>query len=373
MDFHEGTEIGDHLVLVRLLAHGGMANLWRAAHRTLGVDVVVKILSTDPAHPASAIAKERFRREARVTSKVQGPHVVRMLDCDDRTADDNEAPFLVMELLEGEDLSTRLARVGALSIADCVAIIGHVAEALEAADAVGIIHRDVKPENVFLVDTPHGVVAKLIDFGIAKDTLDTRLDLTRTDTTMGTPGYMSPEQILTPRDVDSRCDVWALAVVAYACLTGTTPFHGETYGAVCIAIHGRTYAPPSRERPELSTVDAFFAKAFDLSIDDRHPSARALIDALRDATSETPELTVTAFDALDEVDELLLLGDEIEMDVEENVAFELARPRSRVGPETHSEEQNRLADAKPPRAAETATILGQRPDRDFFGGSFAGV
>ena len=234
-----------------------MAQLWVAEHRTLGVEVVVKVLT--PQASREATAKWRFMREARVTARMRSPHVAHVLDYDEGTLSEENDAFLVMELLVGEDLAARMDREFWVTLGEARTIVEHVTEALVAAHGLGVIHRDVKPENMFLVDGPGGMSAKLVDFGIAKDAAEEMLELTLADAVMGTPHYMSPEQMVSARDVDSRCDVWSLAVVAYACLTGTTPFDGSSFGAVCVATYRGVFSPPSRERPGLSAaVDAFF-------------------------------------------------------------------------------------------------------------------
>jgi serine/threonine protein kinase len=284
VDLHEGLEINDRLRLLRPLAQGGMAQLWVAEHRTLGVEVVVKVLTPEASREATA--KWRFMREARVTARIRCPHVAHVLDYDEGTLTEENDAFLVMELLVGEDLGARIEREFWVSLVEARTIVDHVANALTTAHGLGVVHRDVKPENIFLVDGATGMTAKLVDFGIAKDAAEQMLELTLADAVMGTPHYMSPEQMVGARDVDSRCDVWSLAVVAYACLTGSTPFNGSTFGAVCVATHRGIFSPPSHERPGLSAaVDAFFARAFSLAIDARYPTARALCDAFLQATA----------------------------------------------------------------------------------------
>jgi eukaryotic-like serine/threonine-protein kinase len=340
VDLHEGLEINERVRLVRPLAQGGMADLWVADHRTLGVEVVVKILAPETAKEATA--KRRLIREARVTAKVRCPHVVRVFDHGLVSADDD--PFLVLELLRGEDLSARIERMGRLSVNETRTIVEHVSLALEEAHGVGIIHRDVKPANVFLAQAPEGMVAKLVDFGIAKDASEPMVDLTRSDAVMGTPPFMSPEQVVNARDVDSRCDLWSLAAVAYSCLTGKLPFEGDSFSAICIAIHLGHFAPPSTRRPELAaSVDAFFAKALCPSIEHRYQSARTFSDAFREATwsdespdandapestslSEESMYTATTLLVLDDLGDVLEVGEAVETG--DQVPFELARPTS---------------------------------------------
>jgi serine/threonine protein kinase len=339
VDLHAGQRINDSLRLVRPLAQGGMATLWVAEHRALGTEVVVKTLSPEVAQ--QSVARRRLVLEGRVTAKVKSPHVIRVFDREGGFVGDD--PFLVMELLRGEDLAARILQRGWLSIAETLTIVEHVSLALEKAHDAGIVHRDVKPENVFLPDATDGVAAKLLDFGIAKDASESELGLTRADALMGSLPYMSPEQVVCPRDVDSRCDVWSLAVVAYACLTGRTPFDGATLGALVVAIHRGEFDPPSCTRADLSpAVDAFFAKALSQRIELRYPSARALHEAFREATSPSArrdangepgasgrsgDTAAFAARALLRLDELRRGREPSEID---NVTFDLARPKSVV-------------------------------------------
>jgi serine/threonine-protein kinase len=344
VELHKGLELNERLRLLRPLSTGGMAHLWVAEHRTLGLEVVVKTLS--PGVAADATARQRLRREARVTARVGGPHVVHVLDCDEGATSGDSEPFLAMELLRGEDLASRIARGTRLSIGETTIVVEHIASALEAAHGSGVVHRDVKPGNVFLVETPQGFVAKLIDFGIAKDGLAPSLELTLHGAVMGTPAFMSPEQLVGARDVDSRCDVWSLAIVAYACLTGALPFDGETFGSICVAVHEGRFDAASHLRPELSTaVDTFFARALRPAIGLRYQTPRELADAFREAawadanldvavdvvwsgddeTCSAPTLLV-----LDDLDDLPVRRPATEAETDDNVPFELRQPASGV-------------------------------------------
>jgi serine/threonine-protein kinase len=345
VDLYEGLQLGKRLRLVRPLAQGGMANLWVARHLMLGIEVVVKILGITA--DADATGRQRFLREARLAAKVSSLHVVRILDSEVGAAAVDGRPFLVMELLRGEDLAARIARKGRLSLGETVTVVEHIALALEKTHGLGIAHRDVKPSNVFLVEEPGGMVAKLIDFGIAKDDSEPSVELTRAGSLMGTPPYMSPEQVVGAPDIDSRCDLWSLAVVAYSCLTGRLPFEGDSFGAVCVAIHAGRFDPPSVTRPELSPrVDAFFARALCRTLELRYRGARELSEAFRaatwsDANASTLDGSTTATPLPAEVDAMLwattrLVLDDLERftppsaPTSDNLPFELRLSRSGI-------------------------------------------
>jgi serine/threonine-protein kinase len=265
------------LRLVRHLDGGGMGQVWVADHAGLGRQVAVKIMS-----PAVALvpgAAQRFAREASAAAQIRSPHVVQVYE-QGVTADGT--PFIVMELLEGEDLAHRLQRRGAMDPVTAALVVRQVASALERAHASGVVHRDVKPANVFLVDTGGETLAKVLDFGIAMQAEDVRV--TSTGMMVGSPAYMSPEQVLDPRGVDKRCDLWALAVVAYECLTAMLPFQADSVGALCIAIERSQFTPPSKRVPGLSPdVDAFFARALNRDPARRFPGAEALAATLAQA------------------------------------------------------------------------------------------
>jgi serine/threonine protein kinase len=280
VDPQPGMMIGDSLRLERHLSDGGMATLWLAQHVSHGENVVVKFLSPKLAN-APHVA-DRFRREAEITSRVWDPHIVRVYEF----VDDGPAQCLVMERLKGEDLASRIARLGTLSLDETCEIIRQAASALESAHAVGIIHRDVKPENIFLTQNNGRLLIKLLDFGVAKvDELGAdAIHLTGPGLSVGTPLYMSPEQLLDARTVDARCDVWSLAVVAYACLTGRAPLEGSSFASVCVGLQECDFEPPSHWRPDLPAgLDEFFARALALRIDERPASPGALSAGLRDA------------------------------------------------------------------------------------------
>lgn len=265
-----------------------MGTVWLADHLALGKPVAVKVLA--PQYAGIDEVVTRFRQEARSAARVRSENVVSVLDCADT---EDGRPYIVMEFLEGEDLETALVRRGALPLEETRQIVEQCARALTRAHALGIVHRDIKPHNIFLTRKDDGsLLVKVVDFGIAKETADVAPRVTQTQATMGTPNYMSPEQVVSAKTVDHRTDLWSLAVVAYNCLTSRVPFDGETFGAICIAIHRGEFTPPSHCRSDLGpAVDDFFRRAFQPEIDQRFASAaeleaeftRACVEAMREA------------------------------------------------------------------------------------------
>jgi len=205
-----------------LVGEGGMGAVYQATHLRLAKRVAVKVMARELASNAEALA--RFHREAMVTSGLGHPHIVQVLDFS--TAPTGE-PFLVMEFLEGEDLDHRLRRVGRLPATQVVHIVKQVASALAATHAKTIVHRDLKPANIYLLEVAGETdFVKVLDFGISKVRAATT-KLTQATSVMGTPNYMSPEQAMGRVDeIDERTDLWALACIAWECLSGAGPFVG---------------------------------------------------------------------------------------------------------------------------------------------------
>ena len=202
-----------------------MGSVWIAEHLVLGREVAVKLMS--PQWAAMPNARTRFLREARMTAHIDSPHVVRALDC---RLDEGDEPYLVLELLHGENLEQHVRRHGALSVYEVEEIVSQTCEALAAAHDAGIVHRDIKPENVFLVGGPKTFV-KLLDFGVSKPVrIEECLEVDRLPA--GTPQYMSPEHMFEPETTDERSDLFSLAAVAYFALTRRTPFEAESLEAV---------------------------------------------------------------------------------------------------------------------------------------------
>lgn len=277
-DAHAGMMVTPSVKLVRPLGEGGMGAVWVAEHLALHTQVVVKFIAAGLKDSKEAV--ERFSREAAAAAQVRSPHVVQTLD-HGITADG--MPYIVMELLEGRDLGAFLETEGRCSPELVVEIIAQLARALDRAHERGIVHRDIKPGNIFLCDGGRGdVFVKLLDFGIAKGVDVPKVDSgTKTGAMIGSPFYMSPEQILGSKTVDHRSDLWSVGVVAYEALTGEKPFDAETMGGLAIRIHSEPLPLPSTRVPGLSpAVDAWFQRACARSAPDRFSSAKQMAQEL---------------------------------------------------------------------------------------------
>ena len=238
----------------RILGVGGMGVVVAARHLDLDERVAVKFLL--PHVPAHGEPVARFLREARAAIKIRSEHVVRIFDVGRL---DNGAPYIVMEYLEGCDLSQLVARDGTLGVEQAVTYVLHACEAIAAAHSLGVIHRDLKPANLFLTTSTDGSpCVKVLDFGISKinEAADSNRSasggrdaplsgLTSTTTIMGTPCFMSPEQLRSTRDVDGRTDIWSLGAILYALLAGAPPYDGESNADVSAKII-RDDPPPLR-------------------------------------------------------------------------------------------------------------------------------
>jgi serine/threonine-protein kinase len=233
-----GAIIDGKYRLERLLGEGGMGSVWGAHHLQLDLPVAIKLLrsGSDP----SPVLSERLKIEARAAAQLVHPAIVRVFDVDTSEEGDD---FIVMELLAGESLSDVFDR-GRLSSESAVQIMLPIAEALALAHGKGVVHRDLKPQNVFMAQDEDRLQPKLLDFGIAKLTsAPVNGGLTETGIPIGSPDYMSPEQARGVKDVDYRADVWAFSVVLYEAVTGHTPFTGDNYNALMRAIVETEPAP----------------------------------------------------------------------------------------------------------------------------------
>ncbi|WP_437747292.1 protein kinase [Sorangium sp. So ce1504] len=268
-----GNTVADRFRLVRPLRQGGMGSVWLAQHLGLDIPCAIKFMN------AQGVSKEvrlRFEREAKVAAQIRSPHVVQILDHGVWQG----TPYIAMEYLEGEDLDTRIQRVGRLDPHDTMAITAQVARALTKAHASGLVHRDLKPANIFLVRDDDREIAKVLDFGIAKDSTPQVTSTTKTGSLLGTPAYMSPEQAQGTKSIDHRSDLWSLAVVVFECLTGKLPFNSEAFGDLLLKIMVKPLPVPSQFAPVPPGFDAWWARAASREPDARFQSAKEFCDAL---------------------------------------------------------------------------------------------
>jgi len=246
-DLHENIRPGELLagkyLVERVIGQGGMGVVVLAQHIQLDEKVALKLLLPKGVENPDALG--RFMREARAAAKVKGEHVARVSDVGQL---ENGVPYIVMEYLEGNDLAHWLQARGALPMQQAVDFVLQVCDALANAHSVGIVHRDLKPANLFCVQRSDGELSiKVLDFGISKITTPGAPghDMTRTTTLMGSPRYMSPEQMHMTKNVDARTDIWSLGVILFELLTGRPPFDAEAVTQLAIRIVNEP-APPLR-------------------------------------------------------------------------------------------------------------------------------
>jgi len=267
--------------LEEVIGYGGMGSVWSATHLGLSQQIALKLVSSTFARSTDAL--RRFDNEAKAAAKIKSRHVPQVYD---NGVLEDGTPYLAMELLHGETLFTRVHRGGPVPLPEGVAILEQCCRALGRAHSLGIIHRDVKPENIFLAHSvdDDNYIAKILDFGIAKMTaLDAgEQSTTRTGSLLGTPMYMSPEQARGLRTIDFRTDLYSLGLVSYMMFTGNVAFGGETLGELLLQIcaqplpsligSARWLPPP---------MEDWFQKACAREPDHRYPNAQAFVEALR--------------------------------------------------------------------------------------------
>lgn len=277
-------EPGDVLLgkyrIERALGKGGMGVVVAARHLQLGELYAIKIMLPEMLdHPESV---GRFLREARASARLRGEHVARVHDVGTL---ENGVPYMVLELLEGSDLDHWLTTRGKLTVGEACAYVYQVCEALVEAHGQGIVHRDLKPANLFLTRKPDGAACiKVLDFGISKDVTgadSATSKLTKTGAIMGSPHYMSPEQLVDSKSVDGRSDIWALGVILYELVTGTMPFHAETMPEVIAKVLSINPPPPSQVRPDANpNFDMIVQRCMDKNRENRFQSVQEVMQAL---------------------------------------------------------------------------------------------
>ncbi len=263
--------IGEHYRIERELGHGGMATVYLCTDSRSGAHVAVKLLRPEV---GGIVAKERFLREIQFAKGFEHPAIPRVLD----SGISDSLPFYAMDYVEGETLRDRLKRDSKLAVAETIRIATEVAKPMSYAHARGILHRDIKPENIQLGTNE----VYVLDFGVARALLGaTDHRLTRTGVTVGTPAYMSPEQVTAERDLDARSDVYSFGCVVYEMLSGDAPFHGAT-PQVLMASRFKTQ-PPSLQsiRNDVpAKLEQAIAKAMARTPEGRWKSADEFVAAM---------------------------------------------------------------------------------------------
>jgi len=280
----EGDVIAGKYQVERLIGMGGMGAVVAARHLELDERVAIKMLL--PHLPATGEPAARFLREAKAAIRIKNEHVVRVLDVG-RT--ETSSPYIVMEYLDGQDLGQLLERVGPLPVEDTIDYVMQACEAIAAAHALGIVHRDLKPANLFLAAASDGTAfVKVLDFGISKiaeSESSQAPGLTSMATVMGTPCFMSPEQLRSTRDVDARADIWSMGAILHALMTGTPPYDGESNADVSAKIIRDAPTPLRQLRPDApADLEAIVLRCLEKDPARRFADVASLAEALSRVT-----------------------------------------------------------------------------------------
>jgi serine/threonine-protein kinase len=273
----EGDVLAGKYRIEKVLGAGGMGVVVAARHIDLDQRVAIKCLLAHTRTMPEIV--ERFTREARAAAKIQGEHVARVIDVG---RFEDGTPFMVMEYLQGHDLAAQLQEHGPLPVHDAVRYLLETCEAVVQAHAMRIVHRDLKPQNLFLAQQPgRRPIVKVLDFGISKVIEPGASALTKTSSVMGTPYYMSPEQLLSSKNVDERSDIWALGVILYELLIGEPPFVGDTGPEIIAQVLQNNPQPASARRPDLPAgMDQLIGRCMKTKVEERFANVADLAHAL---------------------------------------------------------------------------------------------
>ncbi|WP_437767209.1 serine/threonine-protein kinase [Sorangium sp. So ce764] len=274
---HPGTILLGKYRVERVLGRGGMGIVLAARHLDLGELFAIKLLL--PEAMGTQVALDRFLREARASARLKGEHVAKVHDVGSL---ENGAPYMVMEFLDGMDLKQVVQAHGPLPVRDAVTYVLQASDAIAEAHVLGIVHRDLKPANLFLTRRPNGSPrVKVLDFGISRLVTPDGMDLTKTGSMLGSPLYMSPEQMMHAKQVDARSDIWAMGVVLYELVTGRVPFPADTLTEIVGRVLQDQAPPPSQLRPGVPPeLDAVVARCLQKRPEHRFQRIEDLMAAL---------------------------------------------------------------------------------------------
>ncbi|MBX3202434.1 MAG: protein kinase [Labilithrix sp.] len=279
-NFTPGELLAGKYRIERVIGEGGMGVVLAARHEALATNVAIKLLRSSALEHTDIVG--RFMREARAAVSLRSEHVARVFDVGNL---DDGRPYIVMERLEGQDLGDVVDQGPPLPVADAVDYVMQACEAIAEAHAAGIVHRDLKPKNLFLTRAVHGrPLVKVLDFGISK--IEARggpqeMQLTRTTEVIGSPSYMSPEQLRSSRNVDARTDIWALGVILYELLTKRLPFYAETVTELVLVVVTEREPPVRALRPDCpEALEAIVARCLQKQPEHRFQSVVELVQAL---------------------------------------------------------------------------------------------
>lgn len=279
----EGDVVAGKYRIERAIGAGGMGYVMAAVHVQLGQRVAVKFLAPNLCEENDSVT--RFLREARSAVKIQSEHVARVLDVGELP---DGTPYMVMEYLSGRDLADELDQPGQLEIPVAIDYLLQAAEAVAEAHSLGVIHRDLKPANLFLTRRPDGTpLVKVLDFGISKaitkneNGVDPEASLTEANSLLGSPAYMSPEQIRRPKEVDARTDIWSLGAILFELLTGDPPFGAESPVSLLAAVVSDPLPKLREQRPDVpAELEDVIAKCLEKKPEHRHQTVADLATAL---------------------------------------------------------------------------------------------
>jgi serine/threonine-protein kinase len=284
-----GEEIlGGKYKIDRVIGVGGMGVVVAALHKQLGHRVAFKFLLPTM---RSEEFSDRFLREGRAAAKIQSEHIARVIDADVLP---NGTPYLMMEYLQGADLADYLTEKGPLPVSDAVDFVIQTLEALATAHAVGVVHRDLKPSNLFIAQRPDGSsLVKVLDFGISKlapfGEIEAKMSLTRPGALLGSPIYMSPEQLRNAKDADHRSDIWAVGIVLHELIAGKPIFVSDTFPGLCAMIVGEDPTPLRETVPDApEDLEAIILKCVEKDPKERWSTAAELAQEL--APFASPEM-----------------------------------------------------------------------------------